>query len=151
MFPIYPITETGVAPYGGQMVCAVMHDGTRHVGILSGCSKSKLMLNGYPSFPPDSLYAGGYNKKVKKQAQKPSSKKKKRNSNNKAQPSAKLNSLLKPPDEPLSPSFPYDRGGLSNGGYGSGYGSGYGRYGGYGYGAALGLDLALIAFLFLLI
>jgi hypothetical protein len=151
MFPIYPITETGVAPYGGQMVCAVMRDGTRHVGILSGCSKGKLMLNGYPSFSPDSLYSGSYSNKEKQQDKKVSSKKKKRNSKNKAQPSAKLNSLLKPPGEPLSPSFPYDRGGLSNGGYDygrPGYGSGYGRYG---YGAALALDFTLIAFLFLLI
>ncbi len=159
MFPIYPITETGVAPYGGQMVCAVMRDGTRYVGILSGCSKGKLMLNGYPSSSPGSLYSGSYSNKEKQQDKKVSSKKKKRNSKNKANPSAKLNSLVRPANRVLSPFYPYDTGGLGYGGYGyggygyggPGYGSGYGRYGRYGYGAGLALDLALIAFLFLLI
>ncbi len=163
MYPIYPVNEASVAPHGGRLVCAVMNDGTRHVGILSGCSKGKLMLNGYPSFSPGSLYAGSYNNKRKQQAKKVSSKKKKRNSKNKANSSAKLNSLIKPPDQPLTPAYPYNEGGLPGSGYG-GYGSGgsgysggyrgygrYGRYGGYGYGAGLALDLALIAFLFLLI
>ncbi|ASR45999.1 MULTISPECIES: hypothetical protein [Paenibacillus] len=157
MIPIYPVNEASVAPYGGQMVCAVMRDGTRYVGILSGCSKGKLMLNGYPSSSPGSLYSGSYSNKEKQQDKKASSKKKKRNPKNKANSSAKLNSLTRPPNRPLSPSYPYDTGGLSGNGYGGygyggpGYGGGYGRYGGYGYGAGLVLDLALIAFLFLLI
>ncbi|MGM1021997.1 MAG: hypothetical protein ACQEXV_15890 [Bacillota bacterium] len=157
MFPIYPVNEANVAPHGGRLVCAVLHDGTRHVGILSGCGKGKLMLNGYPSSFPNSLNAGKYNNKGKQEAKKISSKKKKQNSKNKARSSAKINSLIKPPSEPLSPSFPYDTRGFagnSYGGYGNGgpgYGRGYGSYGGYGHGAGLVLDLALIAFLFLLI
>ncbi|KOS03203.1 MULTISPECIES: hypothetical protein [Paenibacillus] len=154
MFPIYPVNEANVAPHGGRLVCAVMRDGTRHIGILSGCSKGKLMLNGYPPSFPGSLYAGSYSKKGKQSPKKNSSKKKKRNPKNKARTSAKLNALIKPPNAPLSPSFPYDAGGFAGNGYSS-YGngrSGYrGGYGGYGYGAGLALDLALIAFLFLLI
>ncbi|MFK4302509.1 hypothetical protein ABH892_002613 [Paenibacillus sp. RC254] len=146
MFPIYPVNEANVAPHRGRLVCAVLHDGTRHVGILSGCGKGKLMLNGYPSSFSNSLYAGNYNNKGKQEAKKISSKKKKRNSKNKANSSAKISSLIKPTREPLSPSPPYDTGGYGNGG--PGYGGGYG---GYGYGAGLALDLALIAFLFLLI
>lgn len=65
MFPIYPVNEANVAPHGGRLVCAVMRDGTRHIGILSGCSKGKLMLNGYPPSFPGSLYAGSYNNKGK--------------------------------------------------------------------------------------
>ncbi|MET3212015.1 UNVERIFIED_CONTAM: hypothetical protein ABIC26_005002 [Paenibacillus sp. PvR008] len=151
MFPIYPVNEANVAPHGGRLVCAVLHDGTRHVGILSGCSKGKLMLNGYPSSFSGSLYAGNYNNKGKQEAKKISSTKKKRNSKNKVRSSAKLNSLIRPPDRPLSPSYPYNTGGLAGNGYG-GYGNGRPGYGGgYGYGAGLALDLALIAFLFLLI
>ncbi|AET57191.1 hypothetical protein HPL003_02035 [Paenibacillus terrae HPL-003] len=154
MFPIYPVNEANVAPHGGRLVCAVLHDGTRHVGILSGCSKGKLMLNGYPSSFSNSFYAGNYNDKGKQELKKISSKKKKRNPKNKANSSAKISSLVKPPREPLSSSPPYDTGGFAGNGYGS-YGNGgpgyRGGYGGYGYGAGLALDLALIAFLFLLI
>ncbi|MGQ3478191.1 hypothetical protein [Paenibacillus sp. TY11] len=154
MFPIYPVNEASVAPHGGRLVCAVMHDGTRHIGIISGCSKGKLMLNGYPPSFPGSLYAGSYSNKGKQTSKKIPSKKKKRNPKNKTHSSAKLNTLIKPPNAPLSPSVPYDAAGFAGkgyGGYGNG-GAGYGGgYGGYGYGAGLALDLALIAFLFLLI
>ncbi|KZE74668.1 hypothetical protein AV545_13145 [Paenibacillus jamilae] len=159
MFPIYPVNEASVAPHGGRMVCAIMRDGTRHIGILSGCSKGKLMLNGYPSSFPGSLYAAGsYSNNGIQKAKKISSKKKKRNSKNKARPSAKLSSFNKPPDELLNPYFPnnvgvfdsYGNGGYGNGGYGNGRAGYRDRYG-YGYGAGLALDLALIAFLFLLI
>ncbi|AOK89780.1 hypothetical protein [Paenibacillus polymyxa] len=147
MFPIYPVNEANVAPHGGRLVCAVMRDGTRHIGILSGCSKGKLMLNGYPPSFPGSLYAGSSSNKGKQTPKKISSKKKKKNPKNKARTSAKLNALIKSPNAPLSPSFPYDAGGFAGNGR-----TGYrGGYGGYGYGAGLALDLALIAFLFLLI
>ncbi|MFS8215220.1 hypothetical protein [Paenibacillus polymyxa] len=154
MFPIYPVNEANVAPHGGRLVCAVMRDGTRHIGILSGCSKGKLMLNGYPPSFPGSLYAGSYSNKGKQTPKKISSTKKKKNPKNKARTSAKLNALIKPPNAPLSPSVPYDAGGFAGNGY-SNYGNGRtgyrSGYGGYGYGAGLALDLALIAFLFLLI
>ncbi|TKH34619.1 hypothetical protein C1I59_20275 [Paenibacillus polymyxa] len=152
MFPIYPVNEANVAPHGGRMVCAVMRDGTRHIGILSGCSKGKLMLNGYPSSFPGSLYAGSYSNKGKQKAKKISSKKQKKNSKNKApRSSAKLNSFNRPPDELLNPYFPYNVGAFDSNGN-RGYGNGRAGYRGrYGYGAGLALDLALIAFLFLLI
>ncbi|OAZ46761.1 hypothetical protein [Paenibacillus polymyxa] len=151
MFPIYPVNEANVAPHGGRMVCAVMRDGTRHIGILSGCSKGKLMLNGYPSSFPDSLYAGSYSNKGKQKAKKISSKMQKKNSKNKARSSAKLNSFNRPPDELLNPYFPYNVGAFDSNGN-RGYGNGRAGYRGrYGYGAGLALDLALIAFLFLLI
>ncbi|WP_252361508.1 hypothetical protein [Paenibacillus terrae] len=141
MFPIYPVNEANVAPHGGRLVCAVLHDGTRHVGILSGCGKGKLMLNGYPSPFSNSLYAENFNNKGKQEAKKISSKRQKRNSKNKARSSAKISSSIKRPRESLAP---YDTGRFAGNG-----GLGYG--GRYGYGAGLALDLALIAFLFLLI
>ncbi|MFD2615158.1 hypothetical protein [Paenibacillus gansuensis] len=45
MYPIYPITKDAVLPFSGQLVCAVLKDGTRHVGILSRVHNGKLILN----------------------------------------------------------------------------------------------------------
>lgn len=45
MEPIYPLTEEHLGQFCGQLVCVVLQDGTRHVGVLSRCSKGRLLLN----------------------------------------------------------------------------------------------------------
>ena len=45
MEPIYPLTEEHLNQFRGQLVCVVMQDGTRHVGILSRCRGGRLVLN----------------------------------------------------------------------------------------------------------
>jgi hypothetical protein len=45
MEPIYPPTEEHLDRFRGQLVCVVMRDGTRHVGILSRCRGGRLILN----------------------------------------------------------------------------------------------------------
>lgn len=46
MEPIYPLTEEHLDRFRGQLVCVVMQDGTRHVGVLSRCRGGRLVLNG---------------------------------------------------------------------------------------------------------
>ncbi|WP_337102733.1 hypothetical protein [Paenibacillus sp. YIM B09110] len=46
MEPIYPLREDVVQQFCGMPVCVIMQDGTRHVGILSSCNGGKLSLNG---------------------------------------------------------------------------------------------------------
>ena len=45
MEPIFPLTEEHLDRFRGQLVCVVMKDGTRHVGILGHCRSGKLVLN----------------------------------------------------------------------------------------------------------
>lgn len=45
MEPIYPLSEENLNQFTGQLVCVVMQDGTRHVGVLSRCGKGRLLLN----------------------------------------------------------------------------------------------------------
>ena len=45
MEPIYPLTEENLDQFRGQLVCVVMRDGTRHVGILGHCRGGRLVLN----------------------------------------------------------------------------------------------------------
>lgn len=45
MEPIYPLTEEHLDRFRGQLVCVVMKDGTRHVGVLSRCRGGRLVLN----------------------------------------------------------------------------------------------------------
>ncbi|WP_027094692.1 hypothetical protein [Cohnella thermotolerans] len=44
--PNVPIDEEHLLPFKGLPVCVVMNDGTRHFGLLTGCSKGKVVLNG---------------------------------------------------------------------------------------------------------
>jgi len=46
MEPIYPLHEERINQFCGQVVCAVMRDGSRYVGVLSSCKGGQLMLNG---------------------------------------------------------------------------------------------------------
>lgn len=45
MYPIHPISQDTVKPLYGQLVCVMMKDGTRHVGVLSLLHKGRLILN----------------------------------------------------------------------------------------------------------
>ena len=45
MYRIYPISEETVKPHCGNLVCAIMHDGTRHYGILNRMECGQLILN----------------------------------------------------------------------------------------------------------
>jgi hypothetical protein len=46
MEPLYPLTEERIRPFCGNIVCVLMQDGTRHVGVLSSCGKGRVILNG---------------------------------------------------------------------------------------------------------
>lgn len=48
MVPIHPVEEKVISRYIGMPVCAILHDGTRHYGILSRIEKGKLILNASP-------------------------------------------------------------------------------------------------------
>ncbi|WJH37180.1 hypothetical protein N6H14_16910 [Paenibacillus sp. CC-CFT747] len=45
MYPIHPVTVESCKPHYGRLVCAVMQDGTQHIGILSRVHGGKLYLN----------------------------------------------------------------------------------------------------------
>lgn len=49
MDQIYPLEEDLISQYCGLPVYVVMKDGSRHIGILSRCSKGKLTLNEDPN------------------------------------------------------------------------------------------------------
>lgn len=120
MEAIYPLHEDHISRFCGYLVCAVMKDGTRHIGVLSRCRNGELVLN-EASPEHDGSYTGTtHTAKLK------SGKKQK-----KGKPGVQTSA------------YPY-------GGYGyPGYG--YSPYGYGGYGPPVLLDLALLAFLFLLI
>lgn len=46
LVPISPITPEAVSPFIGKTVCAVMHDGKCHYGILRGIDGNQLYLDG---------------------------------------------------------------------------------------------------------
>jgi len=126
--PIYPLNEERIRPFCGNLVCVLMKDGTRHVGVLSSCGKGRIILNG-------ELEGAG------------------------AGPGGKLHLKERRPREKRSASVSRKRGSkgkkaaptAETQAYPFGYGGGAGFYGPrYPLGAKLVLDLALIAFLFLL-
>lgn len=45
MEPIFPLNEERINQFCGMPVCIVTTDGQRHVGILSGCNNGSVMLN----------------------------------------------------------------------------------------------------------
>lgn len=44
--PNSPVTEEQLRELQGLPVCIVMNDGTHHFGLITGCSKGKVVLNG---------------------------------------------------------------------------------------------------------
>lgn len=117
MEQIYPLQEEVVQQFCGMPVCAIMQDGSRHVGILSYCRNGRLMLNDEDKGPEAEMLKA--EPKLKK---------------NKAGKKGKGKSEKQPVVQ--TQAYPYDP-------Y---YYNPYLPYGG-----ALALDLALVAFLFLLI
>ena len=64
LIPISPITAENVSPYIGGQICAVMHDGTRHFGILRGIDGGQL----YMDVASDGLALASLPDKKRKQA-----------------------------------------------------------------------------------
>lgn len=120
---IFPLNEEVVNQFCGYPVCVVMNDGTRHVGILSSCGGGKVQLN---------AGAGGTEASVT-QAQ-PQVSKKKKGVKGKTEGAHKSSGQ----SAAQTQSYPYDP-------------YYYGPQPYYPWGGALALDLALIAFLFLLL
>ncbi|CAM3120612.1 hypothetical protein PASE110613_17520 [Paenibacillus sediminis] len=121
MIPIYPINEETISPHYGQMVCVILHDGSRYVGQLTKSNNGQIILNGEltdSGVPPKTL------DKVKHY--------KKRSSTSKVQKTDKVANIstLAPP-----PYYPD-------------YATGHIRYG---YGGAITLNLDQIALFFLVV
>ncbi|WP_028612213.1 hypothetical protein [Paenibacillus harenae] len=121
MEPIYPLREDVIHQFCGMPVCVIMNDGTRHVGILSSCRNGKVLLNAETSGGAEAVLA-----KVQPQAVK-----KKKGA--KGKKGSDLNTEKAHTQAYLDDPYYY----------------GPGSY--YPWGGALALDLALIAFLFLLL
>jgi hypothetical protein len=108
--PIYPVTAETCSRFAGMPVCVVLHDGTRHYGILSRVEGGKVILND----APQALTA---------------SKKNRKQTNRQVKTSAKNKATSKPAS-------------VSD--------FGYGNPAFFPFGGRIALDLAAIAFLFLL-
>lgn len=123
---VYPLNEETLEPLRGRVVCAITKEGHHYIGVLHSCSGSRLVLNG----PEDgALEEGGY----------PHT------------PGARLRSRRRKPGRNAArkQAKPAKAGTQALGGY-PGYT--YSPYGYPGrYGPPIGLDLALLAFLFLLV
>ncbi|MNZ59228.1 hypothetical protein D3C78_772590 [compost metagenome] len=52
MNQMFPLREDTIQPFCGMPVCVIMHDGSRHVGILSSCKDGKVMLNAHMNREP---------------------------------------------------------------------------------------------------
>ncbi|WP_020617789.1 hypothetical protein [Paenibacillus daejeonensis] len=129
MEPIFPLHEERISQFCGQVVCAVMKDGTRYVGVLSSCKGGRLMLNdhgshGHTGHPHISSDAGI----------------------SAAKPDKKKNSKSKKAAKEAEPTAETQAFGPYGYGYNYGYGPGY-----YPFGPPIGLELGLLAFLFLLL
>ncbi|ANE45107.1 hypothetical protein SY83_00630 [Paenibacillus swuensis] len=134
MYPLHPLCEEVVNPHCGQMVCVMMKDGSRHVGVLSRLHNGQVILNDFDS-PAAITQVQAPKKKIGKKAK-----------NSKA-----ANPSKSTPLQATTSGF----GGPFGYGYGPGYGGFGGGFGGYGYGFGFGsrlaFDIAAIAFLLLLI
>lgn len=120
---IFPLQEDVIHQYCGFPVCVVMNDGTRHVGILSSCQGGRVLLN---------ADAGGGAEAMLAKAQPKDSKKKKGGKGNKEDNHKSGQSQAQTQAYPYDPYY-------------------YGPQPYYPWGGALALDLALIAFLFLIL
>ncbi|MFS0723519.1 hypothetical protein [Paenibacillus sp. 1P07SE] len=129
MEPIFPLHEERINQFCGQVVCAVMKDGSRYVGVLSSCKGGRLMLNDHPSdssgHPGHAHHSYGADISAAKPEKKKNAKnRKKAAENTTAQTQA------------FYPYGPYP---------------GYGPRPYYPFGPPLALELGLLAFLFLLL
>jgi hypothetical protein len=123
--PIYPLTEENLDQFRGQLVCVVMKDGTRHVGVLSRCRGGRLVLNDFDD--------GNYGEIAGRQADAEAKRRSRRRSGSRKRD--------KPAEETARAS-----------GFVGEWGAPYGPYGPYGFfGSRLLLDLALIALVLLIL
>lgn len=125
MEPIFPLHEERINQFCGMPVCIVTTDGQRHVGILSSCNSGRVMLNS-PSSDSHGAHYGSQGTLTHLQGKDKSKKKK----ISKVKKAASAVSPL--PDTTSVQTQAW------------GWGSPFG------FGAAFAIDLALIAFLFLL-
>ncbi|AJY73814.1 hypothetical protein [Paenibacillus beijingensis] len=51
MEPILPLHEERIQQFCGNMVCVVLKDGRRHIGVLSSCKNGRVHLNDFPDSP----------------------------------------------------------------------------------------------------
>ncbi|CAM4380761.1 hypothetical protein L1N85_23235 [Paenibacillus alkaliterrae] len=123
MEQIYPMQEDVVNQYCGLPVCVIMNDGSRHVGILSSCKSGKLLLN---------AEMGGGAEAMLNKVQPQVSKKKKGGKDKKGEKHKSGQAQAETQAYPYAPYY-------------------YGPQPYYPWGGALALDIALIAFLFLLL
>ncbi|MBP3965924.1 hypothetical protein [Paenibacillus lignilyticus] len=136
MDQIYPLHEDHIKNFCGMAVCAVTHDGQRHYGILSRCHGGKLMFN----------EQAGALKHVSSKAEPPQQGKVTNSKVKSKKGSKKAVTEAKPKEAAQTQAYyPYDPY-YGDPYYGYGYGYGYSPFGG-----AFALDLAALAFLFLLI
>jgi len=126
MEPIFPLHEENISRFCGLPVCIVTHDGRRHVGVLTHCRNGRVMLNGHATGQAyiDQHTPDAAGKKTTKNKKK-----------GKEQPVQE--------EQPKAQTQAY--------GYDGGYGYGGYDYGYSPWGGAFAVDLALIAFLFLLL
>lgn len=124
MEPIFPLHEDHISRFCGLPVCIVTHDGRRHVGVLSHCRSGRVTLNGPMGSPNAGQHAvlNQYNSADNTEQTKKQNKKNKKQSIQEDQPSVQTKA------------------------YDYGYDYGYNPWG-----AAFAIDLATIAFLFLLL
>ncbi|MBB3114711.1 hypothetical protein FHS18_006854 [Paenibacillus phyllosphaerae] len=127
MEPIYPLHEERINMFCGMPVCIVTKEGTRHIGILSHCKSGKITLNAHTK-PETAVNV------VEEQAREATASakgaKKKKNAK-KATASAASDEKAQTQAYPYDPYLPYYRP--------------YNPWGEF-----FAIDLALIAFLFLL-
>ncbi|OME76288.1 hypothetical protein BK120_29010 [Paenibacillus sp. FSL A5-0031] len=119
---IYPLHEEVVSRFCGYPVCVIMNDGMRHFGILSSCESGRLHLN-----------AGSGETEAATANAKPQVSKNKKGGKGKKEMAHKSSST-----QVQTQAYPYDP-------------YYYGERPYYPWGEALALDLASIAFLFLLL
>ncbi|MNG19101.1 hypothetical protein D3C84_1032250 [compost metagenome] len=121
MEPIYPLHEEYIARFCGLPVCIVTHDGRRHVGVLTHCRNGRVMLNGHAT---GQAYIDQHTSDAT-------------GKNKKTKTKTKKKDIEQPVQEEQTKAQTQ---------------SYYGGYYGYNpWGAAFAIDLALIAFLFLLL
>ncbi|QJC51229.1 hypothetical protein HGI30_06490 [Paenibacillus albicereus] len=144
MEPIRPLHEDHIKQFCGMPVCMILKDGTRHVGTLTACRDGHVFLNGGEDYHDRRFASAGIS------AAKPASK-------NKGKKGKAVKAADKEPEAhtqafPFRPGYPYGPGGAQEAAPGFGHPGGYPPYGyGFGWGPAIGVSLAALAFLLLLI
>ncbi|WP_339279688.1 hypothetical protein NYE40_07255 [Paenibacillus sp. FSL W8-1187] len=153
MEPIRPLHEDHIKQFCGMPVCMILKDGTRHVGMLTACRDGHIFLNGGEEHHDRRFLSAGISAAKTAKPPKVKGKKVKAAKSADTEPEAHTQAF------PFRPGYPYGPGAAEGGAQGFGYPGGPGGYPGgypggfppYGFGAAIGVSLAALAFLLLLI